>query len=163
MNSGKMLYCPEHVSQLYALPQLMVRVTRVGKYLESRFAHRYWDEVGVGVSFCGLAEVRHSIANHVPYMPYLGFDGSLVHGSLSSYDGYEREKLSFYINATARDLTLPTRAYIDGYVSLMSRYFMLKMGDYLTFPLWHAYVPVGEGDNLYIARGEDVGVTVGVR
>lgn len=163
LNSGKMLYCPEHVSRLYTLPHLIVRVARVGKFLEPRFAHRYWEQVGVGLSSCGLDDARQAISEGLPHVAYSGFDGALVHSVLKSYEDCASGGLVFIRNDERFPLILPPSSMIDEYLALISRYFMLKIGDLVTFPLMTDYMPVEVGDNLYIALGEEELAYVGIR
>lgn len=163
LNSGKMLYCPEPISRLYAGPYLIVRVARVGKFVAPQFSERYWEQVGVGVSFCGLDEARRAIADGLPHVAYSGFDGSLVQSVLKDYDTCASGALSFIKGAEKHPLALPSPAFINDYLSLISEYFMLKIGDLLTFPLLSDYMPVEVGDNLYVSLGDEELAFVGVR
>lgn len=163
LNSGKMLYRPESVSRLYAGPYLIVRVARVGKFVAPQFAERYWEQVGVGISFCGLDEARRAITDGLPHVAYSGFDGSLVQGVLKDYTTCASGTLSFIKGTEKHPLTLPSPDLINGYLSLISEYFMLKIGDLLTFPLLSDYMSVEIGDNLYVALGDEELAFVGVR
>ena len=163
LNSGKMLYRPESVSRLYAGPYLIVRMARVGKYVAPQFAERYWGQVGVGVSFCGLDEARRAVSEGLPHVAYSGFDGSLVHSVLKDYHTYASGALSFIKDTEKYPLTLPPPTLINNYLSLISEYFMLKIGDLLIFPLLPDYIPVEIGDNLYVALGDEEVAFVGVR
>ena len=42
--------------------ELVVRINRVGKCIEERFAHRYYDEVGLGIDFTARDLQREAIA-----------------------------------------------------------------------------------------------------
>lgn len=158
-----MLYRPEFISRLYAGPYLIVRVARVGKYVAPQFAPRYWEQVGVGISFCGLDEARRAIANGLPHVAYSGFDGALVQSVLKDYDTCASGALSFIRGTDKYPLTLPSLSIINSYLSLISEYFMLKIGDLLIFPLLSDYMPVEIGDNLYVALGDEELAFVGVR
>ncbi|MDO4695511.1 hypothetical protein [Porphyromonas sp.] len=163
LNSGKVVYCPEHIRRLYVQPHMIVRIARVGKFVEHEFAHRYWEQVGVGFSLCGLDDVRDALKTMAPHVPYSGFDGSLVQGSMMTYDKCSDRQLTFIYGDERRLIELLSRSTVDTYLSMLSRYFMLKIGDLLTFPLLPAYEPVTEGDDLYIAWGEEELAFVGIR
>ncbi|MBO5759193.1 MAG: fumarylacetoacetate hydrolase family protein, partial [Rikenellaceae bacterium] len=44
-------YVPDFSKQLYYETELVVRINRVGKYIDRRFAPRYYSEVGLGIDF----------------------------------------------------------------------------------------------------------------
>lgn len=44
-------YIPSFSQEVHYECELVVRINRVGKCIEERFAHRYYDEVGLGIDF----------------------------------------------------------------------------------------------------------------
>ena len=56
-------YIPSFSQEVHYECELVVRINRVGKCIEERFAHRYYDEVGLGIDFTARDLQREAIAN----------------------------------------------------------------------------------------------------
>ena len=44
-------FIPDHATDIHFETELVVRINKVGKHIEERFAHRYYDEVSLGIDF----------------------------------------------------------------------------------------------------------------
>ena len=44
-------FIPEFSSDIHHEVEILVRINRVGKYIEPKFAHKYYDEIGLGIDF----------------------------------------------------------------------------------------------------------------
>ena len=42
---------PEFSEDIHHELEIIVKINKVGKYIESKFAHKYYDEIGVGIDF----------------------------------------------------------------------------------------------------------------
>ena len=51
LSGNKPLFYPEFTSDLHYELELIVRINRVGKHIEEKFAHKYYDEIGLGIDF----------------------------------------------------------------------------------------------------------------
>lgn len=68
-------YIPSFSQEVHYECELVVRINRVGKCIEERFAHRYYDEVGLGIDFTARDLQREAIARGLPWERAL----SLIH------------------------------------------------------------------------------------
>lgn len=116
-------YIPSFSQEVHYECELVVRINRVGKCIEERFAHRYYDEVGLGIEFIPLAE--------------LGGDVQRLHFELT-IDGQVRQR-----GDTARMLF-----GIDRIIHHISQYITLKIGDLIYTGTPAGVGPVHPGDNL---------------
>ena len=79
----KPLFVPEAVCDLQALPCWVLRVSRLGKCIASRFASRYYDAVAPGVDFFGADLLRQAKAAGAPWTEAVAFENSLAIGEMS--------------------------------------------------------------------------------
>ena len=69
-------YIPSFSQEVHYECELVVRINRVGKCIEERFAHRYYDEVGLGIDFTARDLQRRAIAEGLPWESCKAFDRS---------------------------------------------------------------------------------------
>jgi 2-keto-4-pentenoate hydratase/2-oxohepta-3-ene-1,7-dioic acid hydratase in catechol pathway len=44
-------FIPPFSQDVHHEVEVIVKINRVGKYIEERFAHKYYDEIGLGIDF----------------------------------------------------------------------------------------------------------------
>ena len=69
-------YIPSFSQEVHYECELVVRINRVGKAISERFAHRYYDEVGLGIDFTARDLQRRAIAEGLPWESCKAFDRS---------------------------------------------------------------------------------------
>ena len=69
-------YIPSFSQEVHYECELVVRINRVGKAIAERFAHRYYDEVGLGIDFTARDLQRRAIAEGLPWESCKAFDRS---------------------------------------------------------------------------------------
>ena len=67
-------YIPSFSQEVHYECELVVRINRVGKAIAERFAHRYYDEVGLGIDFTARDLQRRAIAEGLPWESCKAFD-----------------------------------------------------------------------------------------
>ena len=71
-------YIPRFTREVHAACGLIVRISRVGRAVSERFAHRYYDEVGVGIDFTARDLQRQAAAKGLPWERAKAFDHSIA-------------------------------------------------------------------------------------
>lgn len=131
-------FVPSFSKQVDYETELVVKINRVGKCIEERFAHRYYDEVGLGIDFTARDLQREAIAAGHPWEKAKGFDRSAAISprflSLTEL-GKKVEDLRFEmsLNGELRQIGEPKNMLfsVDSIISHISRYMTLRMGDYI--------------------------------
>lgn len=140
-------YIPSFSQELHYECELVVRINRVGKSIAERFAHRYYDEVGLGIDFAARDLQREAIAQGLPWEKCKGFDHSAALSPrfipLAELGG-EVQKLHFTldINGVRRQEgdTACMLFTVDRIIASVSQYMTLRMGD-----LIYTGTPAGVG------------------
>ncbi len=129
-------YLPDFSSQVDYECELIVKITRVVKSIEQRFAHRCYDEVGLGIDFTARDIQREAMAKGLPWELAKGFDHSAAISPrfipLSEIGG-EVQNLHFELelNGEVRQvgLTRDMLFSVDEIISYVSQFVTLKIGD----------------------------------
>lgn len=78
--SNKDFYIPGFSNEIHHEVELVIKINRLGKSIEARFAHRYYDEIGLGVDFTARDIQRQLVAKGLPWEKAKAFDSAAVLG-----------------------------------------------------------------------------------
>lgn len=148
-------FIPTFSKQVDYETELVVKINRVGKCIEERYAHRYYDEVGLGIDFTARDLQRAAMAAGHPWEKAKGFDRSAAISpcflSLSEL-GKKVEDLRFEmtLNGELKQVGEPKNMIfsVDKLISYLSKYMTLRMGDYIFTGTPAGVGPVHKGDVL---------------
>ena len=158
VNRGRPFFIPDFTSECEYETELVVRISRMGRSISQRFAHRYYDAVTVGIDFTARDIQRRMRAQGLPWDLAKGFDGSAVIGDWREFDQLPnrnpvelknvsdllRAGMEFRldINGTTVQSGISTQMIhnVDRLVSYISSFITLKTGDMI-----FTGTPVGVG------------------
>ena len=127
---------PEFTEDVHHEIEIIVKINKVGKYIEPKFAHKYYDEISVGIDFTARDLQAKLKAKGLPWEKAKAFDGSAVIGEFLPKSHFSSlENITFELkknNETAQigDSSLMLWK-IDELISYVSQFFTLKIGDIL--------------------------------
>ena len=148
-------YIPAFSQEIHYECELVVRINRVGRAISERFAHRYYDEVGLGIDFTARDLQREAIAQGLPWERAKAFDHSAALSPqfipLAELGG-DVQQLHFSLDIDGQRRQTGSTAEmiftVDHLIAAVSQYVTLRMGD-LLFPGTPAGVgAVKPGENL---------------
>jgi len=145
LTGGKPFFVPSFTEQCDYETELVVRISHLGRSIPQRFAHRYYQEVTVGIDFTAR-DLQHSLRQKgLPWDLCKGFDGSAVVGDFVSLDELgDVQNLHFHLTKNGQTVqegfTGDMLYKVDELVSYISQFFTLKTGD-----LIYTGTPVGVG------------------
>ena len=125
---------PEFSNEVHHEIELIVRINKVGKYIEPKFAHKYYDEISVGLDFTARDLQEKLIAKGLPWEKSKAFDGSAVIGDFMSKKIFSSlESLNFELTNNGKTVQKGNSSLmlwkIDEIISYVSQFFTLKIGD----------------------------------
>lgn len=89
LNGGKPLFIPEWTQALGATPCSIIRVSRMGKEIAPRFAHRYYDAIAPGMDFVAMDMLAQAQSDERSWTKALAFDYSLALGQWIAKEEWE--------------------------------------------------------------------------
>lgn len=135
LKDNKPFFIPDFSSNIHYELEVVVRINRLGKNIAERFAHRYYDEVTVGVDFTARDLQNELKAKGLPWELSKGFDSSAVVGDFISKDSLPQgiNNLSFELKKNGSSVQLGNTSEmihsVDKIIAYASRFFTLKIGD----------------------------------
>jgi 2-keto-4-pentenoate hydratase/2-oxohepta-3-ene-1,7-dioic acid hydratase in catechol pathway len=125
---------PEFSNDIHHEIELIVKINKIGKYIEAKFAHKYYDEISVGIDFTARDLQNKLKAKGLPWEKAKSFDGSAVIGDFLPKSQFNSlENITFELTNNNKTVQKGNASYmlwkIDEIVSYVSQYFTLKIGD----------------------------------
>ncbi|HBL38287.1 MAG TPA: 2-hydroxyhepta-2,4-diene-1,7-dioate isomerase [Flavobacteriales bacterium] len=148
-------YIPEWTQEVHYEVELLVRITRNGKSVALEFAHRYYEEVSLGIDFTARDVQSAAKSEGHPWEKAKAFDGSAVvsrewiakdHWA----EGWEHVPFELKKNGTVvQSATAESMLFhVDQLIAHVSKYMTLKMGDILFTGTPSGVGAVADGDVL---------------
>jgi 2-keto-4-pentenoate hydratase/2-oxohepta-3-ene-1,7-dioic acid hydratase in catechol pathway len=114
--------------------EIIVKISKVGKYIDAKFAHKYYDEISVGIDFTARDVQDELKAKGLPWEKAKAFDGSAVIGDFLPKTQFDSlENITFELTNNSRTVQIGNTALmlwkIDELIAYVSQFFTLKIGD----------------------------------
>lgn len=151
---GKPFFVPDFAERFDYETEIVVKISRVGKDISERFAHRYYQDVTVGIDLTARDLQKKLTAEGHPWECCKGFDGSAAIGKFVNKDslGKDMQDLHFHLNMNGElkqsGHTADMLFTIDQIIAYASKFFTLKTGDLIFTGTPVGVGPVKEGDML---------------
>lgn len=127
-------FIPDFSNDIHYEAEIVVKISRLGKNINEKFAHRYFDEVTIGIDFTARDLQSKLKSKGLPWETAKGFDGSAAVGNFvpkSRFEDLNNLNFSLKLNlqqvqtGNTSDMIYP----IHTIIAHASRFFTLKKGD----------------------------------
>ena len=126
-------FIPPFSNDVHYEVEVLVKINKVGKHIATRFAHKYYDEIGLGIDFTARDIQQKCKEKGLPLEKAKAFDGSAVIGDFYNKSNFDLENLSFKLfknDKVVQDGNTKAMLWkVDELISYVSQYFTLKKGD----------------------------------
>lgn len=127
-------FIPEFSNDVHHEVEVLVKINRVGKYIDKKFAHKYYSEIGLGIDFTARDLQAQLKAKGLPWEKAKAFDGAAVIGNwLPKEDFKDLNNLDFSLKKNEEVVQQGNTSLmlwkIDEIIEYVSKYFTLKIGD----------------------------------
>lgn len=126
-------FIPPFSNEIHYEVEVLVKINKVGKHIAAKFAHKYYDTIGLGIDLTARDVQAICKEKGLPWEKAKAFDGSAVVGEFYPKELFDVENISFQLkknNEVVQDGNTKTMLWkIDELISYVSQYFTLKKGD----------------------------------
>ena len=145
LKDNKDFYYPEFSKDVHYEVELVLRVCNEGKHVSKKFAHKYYDAIGLGIDFTARDLQSELKAKGLPWELAKAFDHSAVVGELIAKEQIsDLQNLNFSLQrngemvqeGNSKDMIFD----FDSLITFVSQYITLRKGD-----LIYTGTPAGVG------------------
>jgi 2-keto-4-pentenoate hydratase/2-oxohepta-3-ene-1,7-dioic acid hydratase in catechol pathway len=146
-------FIPDFSSDVHHEVEILVKVSRVGKHIDRKFSHKYYDEIGLGIDFTARDLQQELKSKGLPWEKAKSFDGAAVIGNFISKKTFKDvNDINFSLQKNEEVVQKGNTSLmlwkIDALIEYVSKYFTLKIGDTIFTGTPSGVAKVSPGDRL---------------
>ena len=146
-------YYPDFSTNIHHEIELVLKISKEGKYIQPQIAHRYFEEIGLGIDFTARDLQDQCKAKGLPWEIAKAFNGSAPIGNFKSVSEFsDLKNIDFHleINGEVKQKGNTSLMLFDfaTIISYVSQFFTLKKGDLIYTGTPAGVGPVQTGDQL---------------
>ena len=127
-------YIPNFAQNIHYEIEFIVKISKVGKHIQSKYSYKYYDKVGIGIDFTARTLQKELQSKGLPWEKAKAFDGSCFVGNwIDKNEFLDLGGINFSLkkNGKIRQSSNTSKMIwkIDDLISYISKYFTLKIGD----------------------------------
>ncbi len=146
------MYLPEFSQNVQYEVELVLKINKMGKYIQPEFAMDYFDEVALGIDFTARDVQQKLKEKGLPWEKAKAFDHSAMVGHFVSKSQLDLENCQFSLKKNEEEVQKGNTAdmlfSIPEIIVQISKYFSIKKGDLIYTGTPAGVGPVSEGDTL---------------
>lgn len=153
LKAGAPFFYPDFSENIHHEVELVLKISKEGKYIQPQFAHRYFEEIGLGIDFTARDLQDQCKAKGLPWEIAKAFNGSAPIGDFKPVSAFaDLKDIDFHleINGELRQKGNTSLMLFDfaTIISYVSQFFTLKKGDLIYTGTPAGVGPVKVGDRL---------------
>ena len=127
-------FIPEFSNEVHHEVEILVKINRIGKHIDRKFAHKYYDEIGLGIDFTARDLQSKLKEKGLPWEKAKAFDGAAVVGKFLEKNDFKNvDNINFRLEKNDKVQQKGNTSLmlwkIDTLIEYISKYFTLKIGD----------------------------------
>lgn len=134
VKSNRPIYIPDFTKELHYELELVVKICKVGKYIQEKFAHTYWDEVALGLDLTARDLQRQQSERGLPWEMAKSFDNSAPISAFFPKKNFgDGNTIHFHLDLNGKTVQQGDSSKmifsVDQIIAYVSQFFTLKHGD----------------------------------
>ena len=134
INKGQPFFIPSFSNEIHYELEVIIKINRLGRFIEKKFSHKYYDEIGLGIDFTARDLQLELKNNGLPWEKAKAFDGSCLIGDWKNKKDFNNiDDINFKLiknyEIVQNSNTSLMLWKIDELIEYISKFFTLKIGD----------------------------------
>ena len=130
---GQPFFLPDFSKKIEHEIELVLKINKVGKFIQEKFSNKYYNEISVGIDFTAR-DIQNKIKQKgLPWEMAKSFDGSGVIGEFIPISELNKNKINFSLNKNGKKVQRGNSNQMihdfDKIISYISKFITLKKGD----------------------------------
>lgn len=135
-NLEQPFYIPDFSNEIYYETEIIVKISKQGKCISEKFAHKYYEEIGLGIDFTARDIQTKLKEKGLPWEIAKAFDGSAVIGTFFPKEVFDNQQnINFSLLQDKQIIQKGNSSEmiwtIDALIAYVSKFFTLRKGDLL--------------------------------
>ncbi len=127
-------FIPDFSNDVHYEVEILVKIHRIGKHIDKKFAYKYYNEIGLGIDFTARDLQSQLKEKGLPWEKAKAFDGAAVIGDWIPMEGIKDvNAIEFSLKKNENIVQIGNTSLmlwkIDEIIEYISKYFTLKIGD----------------------------------
>jgi 2-keto-4-pentenoate hydratase/2-oxohepta-3-ene-1,7-dioic acid hydratase in catechol pathway len=150
LKNGEPFFHPDFSTDIHHEVELVIKISKMGKKIQPKFARNYFTEIGLGIDFTARDMQSKLKEKGLPWELAKAFDGSAPIGEFITIENKDLSDINFSLKKNGEVVQQGNTAQMifpfEEIVSFVSQYFTLKVGDliYTGTPAGVSKVKVGD-------------------
>lgn len=145
-------YYPDFSKDIHFEVEILLKINKEGKYIDEKFAHKYFDEIGIGIDFTARDLQSKCKEKGLPWEIAKGFNGSAPISGFLPKESFDLGNLNFSLNQNGEQRQKGNTSLMlytfDQIIAYVSQFFTLKKGDIIFSGTPAGVGPIVVGDKL---------------
>jgi 2-keto-4-pentenoate hydratase/2-oxohepta-3-ene-1,7-dioic acid hydratase in catechol pathway len=149
---GNDFYIPEFSSDVHYELEVVLKISKGGKYIQQENAAKHYDEIGLGIDFTARDLQSQLKSKGLPWELAKGFDGSAVLSEFFPKSNFDMKNLNFSLLKNKEEVQNGNTSLMiftpEQIIAYVSQYFTLRVGDLIFTGTPQGVGKVSENDEL---------------
>lgn len=133
LKKGSDFYIPEFSEDIHYELEVVLKISKGGKYIQEEKASNYYEEIGLGIDFTARDLQSKLKGKGLPWELAKGFDGSAVVSEFYKKEDFDIKNLNFSLLKNNQKVQEGNTSMMifspEQIIAFVSQYFTLKAGD----------------------------------
>lgn len=152
LKNNEPFYYPDFSNDIHHEVEILVRINQQGKSIEQKYAHQYYDEIGLGIDFTARDIQTQAKKKGLPWERAKAFNGSAPISKFISKGDADMTNMKFRLEKNGVEMQNGNTSFmlwpIDEVISYVSKFILLKIGDIIFTGTPKGVGPIKIGDQL---------------